>query len=311
MTAVHLFDLVLPVALVLLAEVTLRQRRTSEALIQFMVFGLLVSIAWVRVRAPDLALTEAAIGSGVTGALLLAALRRLGPDAAVAAANVAWPLRLGVETGCVLAGAVLTWILIASWPPAAGLTESVYAQVPFSGGSNPVTAVVLNFRSWDTLLEMCVLLAAVLCVYASRGGRERNRPAPAGPVFTFYLGHIAPLFVLMILYMIWVGARAPGGAFPAGALLAGLGVLAALGPRPPALQLDRFLVRCGLVIGAAVFLSVGVAALRHGALLEYPPAWVKELILLIEIGCTLSIGVSLVVLFAGCAGQADLGRGAE
>jgi uncharacterized MnhB-related membrane protein len=36
-----------------------------------------MSIAWVRMHAPDVALAEAAIGAGLTGPLFLAALRRM------------------------------------------------------------------------------------------------------------------------------------------------------------------------------------------------------------------------------------------
>ena len=39
-----------------------------------------MALAWVRLSAPDVALAEAALGSGVTGALLLAALNRLQSD---------------------------------------------------------------------------------------------------------------------------------------------------------------------------------------------------------------------------------------
>jgi energy-converting hydrogenase B subunit D len=43
----------------------------------FIAFGLLMALAWVRLGAPDVALAEAAIGAGLTGALLMAALVRL------------------------------------------------------------------------------------------------------------------------------------------------------------------------------------------------------------------------------------------
>ena len=35
------------------------------------------SLAWVRLRAPDVALAEAAVGSALTGALILSALARM------------------------------------------------------------------------------------------------------------------------------------------------------------------------------------------------------------------------------------------
>jgi uncharacterized MnhB-related membrane protein len=47
-----------------------------RAAINFIALGLVLAIAWFRLSAPDLALAEAAVGSGLTGALLLVALRR-------------------------------------------------------------------------------------------------------------------------------------------------------------------------------------------------------------------------------------------
>jgi uncharacterized MnhB-related membrane protein len=48
-----------------------------KAIVLFIAFGLLMAIAWVRLAAPDVALAEAAIGAGLTGALMLSALARL------------------------------------------------------------------------------------------------------------------------------------------------------------------------------------------------------------------------------------------
>jgi uncharacterized MnhB-related membrane protein len=48
-----------------------------KAVVLFISFGLLMALAWVRLRAPDVALAEAAIGAGLTGPLFLAALRRM------------------------------------------------------------------------------------------------------------------------------------------------------------------------------------------------------------------------------------------
>ena len=42
-----------------------------------MAFGMLLALAWMRLQAPDVALAEAAIGAGLTGALLMAAVARL------------------------------------------------------------------------------------------------------------------------------------------------------------------------------------------------------------------------------------------
>ncbi len=79
------FDLMLGLGLLLAALGALWSRSLFRAVVLFVVFGLLVALAWVRLEAPDVALAEAAIGAGLTGALLLDAvghLRRVRANAA-------------------------------------------------------------------------------------------------------------------------------------------------------------------------------------------------------------------------------------
>lgn len=76
-----LFDLVLAVLLTTLAWGALTSRELFRAVVLFIAFGFLMALAWVRLAAPDLALAEAAIGAGLTGALLLDAARQVGDDA--------------------------------------------------------------------------------------------------------------------------------------------------------------------------------------------------------------------------------------
>lgn len=83
------FDVSLVIGLLWLAWQALLTKETSKeaanesseglfrAIVLFIAFGLLMSLAWVRLGAPDVALAEAAIGAGLTGALLLSALARL------------------------------------------------------------------------------------------------------------------------------------------------------------------------------------------------------------------------------------------
>jgi len=71
------FDGMLAIALLLLAWRALRNPDLFTAIVLFIAFGLVMALVWVRLQAPDVALAEAAIGAGLTGALLLAALARL------------------------------------------------------------------------------------------------------------------------------------------------------------------------------------------------------------------------------------------
>lgn len=72
-----LFDGLLGLGLLWLAWWVLNCPELFKAIVLFIAFGLLMALAWVRLDAPDVALAEAAIGAGLTGALLLATLARL------------------------------------------------------------------------------------------------------------------------------------------------------------------------------------------------------------------------------------------
>ncbi len=71
------FDAMLLAALLWSAARALTVRDLFRAVVLFIVFGLLMALAWARLGAPDLALAEAAIGAGLSGALLLDTLGHL------------------------------------------------------------------------------------------------------------------------------------------------------------------------------------------------------------------------------------------
>jgi len=118
----------------------------------------------------------------------------------------------------------LGYVLLSLPAQAPGLSEHVVANLEHSGVSNPVTAVLLNFRSYDTLLEMGVLLLALLGVWSLGGIPERRKSSP-GPVLDMMSRLLVPLMILVAGYLLWVGSHAPGGAFQAGSVLAAAGVL--------------------------------------------------------------------------------------
>ncbi len=184
------------------------------------------------------------------------------------------------------------------------LPDQVTANLDDSGVAHPVTAVLLNFRGYDTLLEVAVLLLALLGVFAlsHHAGGHAHPAAPAHPVLQTLARLLAPLMVLVAGYLLWIGAHAPGGAFQAGAVLAAAGVLLRLAGLLPAWAQPGRLLRGGLALGLLVFLAVAVAGLPQGELLHYPPALASPLILLVEAGLTLSIGLTLAGLYLASAG---------
>lgn len=67
-TALNITFLVLLVATALLAVFA---RDLLAAVIIFSVYSLIMALMWQRLQAPDLALTEAAVGAGVTAVLFI------------------------------------------------------------------------------------------------------------------------------------------------------------------------------------------------------------------------------------------------
>jgi len=198
---------------------------------------------------------------------------------------------------------------VLSLPPSApGLSGWVAENLDTSGVSNPVTAVLLNFRAYDTLLEMGVLLLALLGVWSLGSIPQRHEPTP-GAVLALLARLLVPLLILVAGYLLWVGAYAPGGAFQAGSVLGAAGVLLLLTGWYPDARWMGLPLRMTLVAGLAVFVVVGIVLIALGEqLLEYPPPLAAALILLVEAAATLSIGITLAALFMGGRPSAGSGR---
>lgn len=300
-------DALLALALVVLAFHVAAGRTLFLGIVVFVVFGVVMALAWARLGAPDLALAEAAIGAGMTGALLMVGYRRL-------FARAPEKMRLAHKRDTRLAAplAVLVSVLVAvlGWtalelPTGAGSAgQGVLDAMPAQPVGNPVTAVLLVFRGYDTLLELAVLMVALLGVRAIQGEHDPPplpTPAHAGlPLVGALLSALVPLAVLVAGYLLHAGGDEPGGAFQAGAVLAAAGVLLLLTGRvQPHAQPDAF-DRIGLVLGVGVFSGIGVSMLAlTGQLLAMPGAWA---IYLVETAMMLSIGLTLVLLFGAAAG---------
>lgn len=298
-----MLDGVLALALMGLAWGALASVDLFKAIVLFIAFGLVMALAWVRLNAPDIALAEAAIGAGLTGSLLLAAyakLRNVSLDATVDNASSGRGIGyISILTLSLLLAVVLGYAVWTLPPDGAGLGKEVAANLDRSGVSNPVTAVLLNFRAYDTLLEVMVLLLALLGAW-SLGMAPLQREAAPGLVLDTLSRLLVPLLILVAAYLLWAGAHAPGGAFQAGAVLAAAGVLMLLaGWRLPA-ALAAYPLRLVLVAGPATFLLFAmIALLLEGRLLQFAPEWAGRLILIIETTAMISIGATLIALFMG------------
>lgn len=271
-----------------------------KAVVLFIAFGLLSALAWARLAAPDIALVEAAVGAGLTGALLMSMLGWLRPERLA-------PRPLGGLHRAALLGALaalavgVAWAVLTLPATSVGLTDEVLASLGASGVSHPVTAVLLNFRGYDTLLETAVLLVAAVGVHSLRRRSPLSSSAGAsGPLLPVLVRLLVPGIIVVSGYLLWRGSHAPGGAFQAGAILGGGGILLVLTRTIQAPATSSPWVRAALLAGPVVFAVFAAAPLLVGGrLLEYPPDWAGTLILSLESALTLSIALVLTMFFSG------------
>lgn len=198
--------------------------------------------------------------------------------------------------GTVVGGVGLALLAAPAGP---GLAAAVGAHLAHCGVESAVTAVLLNFRGYDTLLEIAVLTVALVGVW-TLGPAPRIEESTPSPILLALNGVLIPFVPVICAYLLWVGASQPGGAFQAGSVLAAAGVLFILSGQRPRVPPPIAPFRWTIVVGLAVFLGVALGVMGGGRqFLEYPPRLAGALILLVETAATLSIAVILAGLFIG------------
>ncbi|MCC5794625.1 MAG: DUF4040 domain-containing protein [Chromatiales bacterium] len=306
MTAGTLLDFLIITGLVWLAWQVVAGRELFRAIIMFIALGLAMAVAWARLGAPDLALAEAAIGAGLTGAMLLATYRRLlehnpakGGQRYARSSRLALPVAVMSSLLVMLLGLTLVNIMPVEGEVAGQQAIQLMQAVPME---NPVTGVLLLWRGYDTLLEMSALVAAWLALRILQPQDAATLPPLSSsiPLLQALLAAAVPIAVLVGGYLLHAGGKAPGGAFQAGAVLAGAGVLLGLtGSLQRSTRASR-LLRAGVVLGLIVFSVLGLGQLAFGQpAFAIPGLWT---IYLVEGALTVSIALTLLLLFLGSAG---------
>ncbi|MGH8697176.1 MAG: hydrogenase subunit MbhD domain-containing protein [Burkholderiales bacterium] len=286
---------------------TIVARQTYAAVVGFVAYGLLLALVWVSLRAVDVALTEAAIGGGLTGALLIRAAARLRKTEGAARAEQPG-LTTKVAAALVAGGvtAALVVAVLALPDPAPTLARETAANLAATGVGNPITAVLLAFRAMDTLLEAIVVLFALIGVWSlapdrAWGGRPgpRHRADPNG-ILAYLARVLPPIGIIVGVYIFWIGADLPGGKFQGATILAAMWLLAVMAGLADAPPVSRTWLRLALVAGPVVFIAVGTAgAAVAGAFLAYPDGLAKPLIKVVEWALLPSLALALALIVAG------------
>jgi len=304
---IEAFDLGLVLLILGLAVWTLVARDTFAAVAGFVAYGLLLALAWVRLRGIDVALTEAALGTGLTGAMLIGAatrLRRTEGQARKQHPGLVIRVLAGLLAACVTVA--LAVAVLALPDPAPTLAHETAENMAATGVGNPITAVLLAFRSMDTLLEAIVVLFALVGVWSLApdslwGGRpgRRHRVDPDG-ILAYLARILPPIGIIVGTYIFWIGADSPGGKFQGATLLAAMWLLVVMAGLADTPRTVSTVLRVALVAGPLIFIGVGAyGAAVAGAFLGFPDGLAKLLIKLVEWALFPSLALTLALIVAG------------
>lgn len=195
-----------------------------------------------------------------------------------------------------IAAAAAFFAGLAILPMGPGLAPEVSRDIAETGVANPVTAVLLDYRAYDTLLELLIVVLALAA--AESIAPPAAPPTPlGGPVVLGAIGALAPALVVFGGFVLWIGATAPGGALQAAALWAAALILLETVGR--GLVPERAPLALGLsAIGVAVFFGAGVGTIAlTGTPLDWPAELAGTIILGIEIAAGAALAIGLAALF--------------
>jgi multicomponent Na+:H+ antiporter subunit B len=139
------------------------QRNLFSVVVLFSIYSFLMATVLVALDAVDVAMTEAAVGAGVSTVLLLGALHLTGGTEAKRLQRPLVPLVLSIAVGAVLAYGSLG--LPAFSDPQAPIHTHVAPRYlkegpQETGVPNIVSAVLASYRGYDTLGETVVVFTA-------------------------------------------------------------------------------------------------------------------------------------------------------
>jgi len=203
--------------------------RRFQAVVLVGVVGLVTSLSFVSLSAPDLALTQLSVEL-VSTVLLLMGLALL-PNHTPRESSTGTRVR---DAAIALAGgAGVAWI---AWVMMTRDHSSIAwyfleNALPLGGGSNVVNVILVDFRGYDTFGEITVLGIAAVGVLALMEGMRTRRPSvdPEGRNWTFAqhplllrvaASVVLPVAMVFTVYIFMRGHNMPGGGFIAGLITA-------------------------------------------------------------------------------------------
>jgi len=312
----YLIDIVLLGLLMITGFAIVRMRSLLAVAMLTSIYSLLSASLFVVLDAVDVALTEAAIGAGISTILMLATVA-LTTDVEKAPRHTPLlPLLVVTATGAALIYGTLDMPHYGD--PAAPVHQHVAPtylhDTPADiGAPNVVTSVLASYRGYDTLGEVTVIFTAGIGVLALLGYRTRRRNIQGPDIKKLVVLRVIaklffPLILLFSLYVLFHGDYGPGGGFQAGVIFATGFILYALafGLGNAQRVIPHQLLRIMAAVGVLIYAAVGIESmLLGGKFLEYrvlanDPVTGQHLgIMLIELGVGITVAAVILIIYYG------------
>ena len=210
-------------------------RNRLLSLVLMGIVGLIVSVAFAYMSAPDLALTQISV-EVVTIILLLLALNFL-PKTTPVESTTSHRMRDGTIAvlGGLAVGALSLAVLLSDFSQDSISAFHLTNSKPGGGGTNVVNVILVDFRGFDTFGEIIVLGIAALVIFAMTesvlnspvGAQLRQRPInpyEAGdrhPLMMVVATRVMmPMAIMVGVFIFLRGHNEPGGGFIAGLIVA-------------------------------------------------------------------------------------------
>jgi multicomponent K+:H+ antiporter subunit A len=204
-------------------------RTRVVSLLMLSVVGLMVSVAFTHFSAPDLALTQLTV-EVVTIILLMLALFFLPQHSPKESTSIRVLRDIGLSAGLGIVVASICYALITR--PLESISDFFLANAKTGGGgTNVVNVILVDFRGFDTLGEICVLGIAALGIYKllinlplfipNNDSDGRPWAKERYPILLASISQsLLPLALMVSFYIFLRGHNLPGGGFIAGLVTA-------------------------------------------------------------------------------------------
>jgi multicomponent Na+:H+ antiporter subunit A len=303
-TDVRLHEVLIVGVIVAAALSAARATSSMSAVLSLGTVGYGVALLFVSFGAPDLAMTQFSVET-LTVVIFVLVFRHF-PRFGVLSPGL---VRLRDGLVAVVLGTLVAALVLfvgTSGTPSRLAGFFVENSVPLAHGRNIVNVILVDFRAFDTLGEITVLVTAAIGVLAAlrmagTGSAGWNLPGHASPapatsaILRAGARTLMPLLLLFAVFLLLRGHHEPGGGFVGGLVVAAAFCLYMVAYGVPA-------ARRALIASPGTLLGVGLAvALASGlpSLVRQQPfltAWWSKGALAVGTPLVFDVGVFLVVI---------------